>query len=214
MQSFPFDSVYPVNTSPSAPPSTELTSLSARSQAWRYLCGDGRGELRVVIDPSVLAVLDDGAVLWLQRGVEQQLKLGLREHLAGPEGAVGIPGDADEQNFLCGEVLKCLLRWNCTVVRRGGSEKVVQQKVHGKVNSWEAEDKQNQNLESAKAADFQEEILKFHLFHGGFSFSYVPRSGNMSLESGLCPWSSTSHGFHTASSLDFETLLKGWQKSQ
>lgn len=31
----------------------------------------------MVIDPSVLAVLDDGFVFWLQRGVEQQVKLRL-----------------------------------------------------------------------------------------------------------------------------------------
>lgn len=33
-------------------------------------------------------------------------------------------------------------------------------------------------------------------------------------ESGLCPWSSAFRGFHTAISLDFETLLKVCQKSQ
>lgn len=170
MQRFSSDSVHPVNTSPSAPQNTELISFSARSQAGHYLGGDGGGELRVVIDPSMLAVLDDGVVFWLQRGIEQQVKLRLREHLTGPESAVGLPGDADEQNFLHGEVHKCLLVWNCTVMRGGSSKKIVQQKMHGKVDSWEAEDKQNQNLESAKATNFQQEILKLHLFCGVCSF--------------------------------------------
>ena len=69
--------MHPVNISPSASQNTELISFLARSQARRYLGGDGGGELRVVIDPSVLAVLDDGAVFWLQRGIEQQVKLRL-----------------------------------------------------------------------------------------------------------------------------------------
>lgn len=124
----------------------------------------------MVIDPSVLALLDDGVVFWLQRGIEQQVKLRLREHLTGLESAIGLPGDADEQNFLHGEVHKCLLVWNCTAMRRGSSEKIVQQEMHGKVHSWKAEDKQNQNLEFAKAIDFQQEILKFHFFGGVCSF--------------------------------------------
>lgn len=77
MHRFLFYSVHSANTSPSAPESTELISVLAGSQAKNYLGGDGGGELRVVIYPSVLAVLDDGFVFWLQRGVEQQVKLRL-----------------------------------------------------------------------------------------------------------------------------------------
>lgn len=72
-----FHSVHSANIFPCAPQSSELISFSSGSQARNYLGGDGGGELRVVIDPSVLAVLDDGFVFWLQRGVEQQVKLRL-----------------------------------------------------------------------------------------------------------------------------------------
>lgn len=70
MQRFPFDSVHLMNMSPS-PQNTELISFSGRSRARGYLSGDGGGELRVVVDPPVLAVLGDGVVVWLQRGIEK-----------------------------------------------------------------------------------------------------------------------------------------------
>lgn len=160
-----------------APQSTELASFLAGSEARPYLGGDGGGELRVVIDPSVLAVLDSGVVCWLQRRVEQQVKLRLGKHLTGPEAAIRLSGDADEQHLLRSEVHERLVVWNCTVVGGGGSKEIVQQEMHGEVDPQEAEAKENQNLESAKATNFQQEVFEFHLSGGVCSVRAAVRRG-------------------------------------